>query len=95
VPYELLITVDKVKEDIDLFEIVKENVNYFKGDDDAAMKLLILYLSSELIKGEKSIYYPYFCISSEDYLKGWDSRCLQMIENRGLMKAINEQKESI
>jgi len=53
------------------------------------MRLLVLYISSELIKGEKSIYHPYFSISSEDYLKGWDSKCLQMIENRGLMKAIS------
>jgi len=51
VPYNLLITVDKVKEDMDLFEIVKDNVNYFKSDEDAALKLLILYVSSELIKG--------------------------------------------
>lgn len=95
VPYNLLITVDKVKEDIELYEIVKENVTFFKGEDDAAMKLLTLYLSSELLKGEKSTYYPYFCISSEDYLKGWDSKCLHMLENRGLMRTIREQKEKM
>lgn len=51
VPYNLLITVDKVKEDMDLFEIVKDNLNYFNRDDEAALKLLILFVSSELIRG--------------------------------------------
>lgn len=79
VPYNLLITVDKVKEDMDLFEIVKDNVNYFKTDDDAALKLLILYISTELIKGEKSFYYPYFAISTDEYLSGWGNKTILML----------------
>jgi hypothetical protein len=95
VPYNLLITIDKVKEDVDLFEIVKENIHFFKGDDESSTKLLVLYLATELIKGEKSIYHPYFSISAEEYLNGWDSKYLHMLENRSIMKFMKEQKECI
>jgi len=32
VPYNLLITIDKVKQEIELYEIVKENMQFFKSD---------------------------------------------------------------
>jgi len=95
VPYNLLITVDKVKEDMDLFEVVKDNVNYFKTDDDAALKLLILYVSSELIKGEKSFYYPYFSISTEEYLSGWSNKSILMLEHKTVIGCMKDQKEEM
>lgn len=88
----MLITVDKVKEDMDLFEIIKENVNYFKSDDDAALKLLILYVSSELVRGEKSFYYPYFAISSEEYLSSWGNKSILMIEQKNVISSMKDHK---
>jgi hypothetical protein len=70
-------------------------VHFFKSDDDAAMKLLILYISNELLKGEKSFYYPYFSISNDEFLNGWESKALHMLENRDLMKTLKEHKESM
>ena len=70
-------------------------MTFFKNDDDAAMKLLIMYISYELIKGEKSFYYPYFSISTEQFLSGWDSKSLQMLENRDLMKTLKDHKEGM
>lgn len=60
VPYDLLITVDKVKSVEELNVILKENPNLFKTEDDSVMRMLILYMSYELLKGEKSFYFPYF-----------------------------------
>jgi hypothetical protein len=60
VPYQLLITVDKVKENKDLNFIIMNYFTVFGKKDDFAMKILILYVVYELLKGEKSFYHPYF-----------------------------------
>lgn len=59
------------------------------------MKLLILYISWELLKGEKSFYHPYFSISADAFLSGWDSKALHILENRDLMKTIRDHRESM
>lgn len=92
VPYNMLITIDKVRETEELSQIIKENLNIFRSDDEAALKTLVLYMSYELLKGEKSFYYPYFAISNEEHLNGWSNWTLYMLEQRGVISSVKQQK---
>lgn len=45
VPYDLIITVDKVKEDKNLLEIINDNPNIFNHNEDAAFFVLTLFMT--------------------------------------------------
>jgi hypothetical protein len=62
VPYRLVITVEKVKEDEELGKIISENPNIFQINEEAAFSILTLFVCKELIKEKKSFYAPYFAI---------------------------------
>ncbi len=44
VPYDLIITVDKAKQDPDLLKIIQENPNLFKYSEESAFFILTLYM---------------------------------------------------
>lgn len=44
VPYDLIITVPKVKEDPELKKIIEENPNIFKFNDESAFFILTLFM---------------------------------------------------
>ena len=50
VPYDLIITVDKVKQNPELNKIIQENPNLFKIHNDSAFGILALYISYEMLK---------------------------------------------
>lgn len=58
--------------------------------------LLIFFVTHELIKGEKSFWYPYFEIAEDaDLPMLWPKKDLSLIEDMALRAAITEQKEDL
>ena len=64
---------DKVKSIPELNSIIINYFTVFGSKDDGAMKILVLFVMSELLKGEKSFYHPYFSICSGSYLNTWSN----------------------
>jgi hypothetical protein len=95
VPYQLLITVDKARENKDLNAIINNHLLAYGKKDDFVMKILILYVVNELIKGEKSFYHPYFSICTASYLSGWSNWTTYKVEHRGVMRGVKSMQEEI
>jgi hypothetical protein len=51
IPYDLFITVEKVRKHEELAKIIKDNPQIFKDEEDSHIKILVLFVSYELIKG--------------------------------------------
>lgn len=62
---------DKVLSVKILEQIVNENPDVFGVSEHAVMKMLILYVCHELLKGKESFYFPYFEICKDSYLEKW------------------------
>lgn len=71
VPYDLIITVPKVRQDAQLKKIIEENPSIFNFNSEAAFSVLILFVCRELILGKKSFYAPYFAIAENISLVNW------------------------
>lgn len=59
------------------------------------MKILILYIVSQLLKGEKSFYYPYFSICTSSYMSGWGNMKAYKVEHRGVTSGLKAMQEEI
>lgn len=54
----------------------------FGVNDSSVMKMLVLYVCYELLKGKESFYFPYFEICKENYLEKWSHWEMVVLENK-------------
>ena len=95
IPYSLLITVDKVRENKDLSSIIDHHFVSFGKKDDLVLKILVMYVVYEMLKGEQSFYHPYFAICASDYAGCWSNWTPYKLEHRGVMRDLKQLQESI
>ena len=93
VPYDLIITVDKVKAIPELLKIIEENPNLFKIHNESAFGILALYTCFELLKKDSSFYAPYFAVADDIKLTNWTHWDILAIENHDVAALIKKQKE--
>jgi hypothetical protein len=63
--------------------------------EHAVMKMLILFVCYELLKGKESFYHPYFEICKDSYLEKWTHWEMVALENKELMTSLKREKEEI
>ena len=95
IPYDLMITVDTVKNNEELAKIIKDNPNMFRLSQEAASKIIILFVCYELMKKGSSFYAPYFDIATDIFLSNWSHIEMVGIENPHIVRKLKEEKEAM
>ena len=62
--------------------IIEDNSVMFLRGADSATKILTLYVSVELLKGNDSFYAPYFEVESNSFLTKWNKKSKDLLENK-------------
>ncbi len=65
IPYDLLITLEKVHSQAELVKIIKAHPTMFLTGEHAAENTILLFVIVEMLKGEKSNYFHYFEIGRD------------------------------
>jgi hypothetical protein len=93
VPNKIIINDDKVMES-DIAFIIHRHKDVFDEHADSEYLRLIFFITYELCKGEKSMWYPYFGIAERSDLPAfWDEKELEVLEDELLKAEIMEYKE--
>ena len=93
VPNKIIINEDKVWAS-DIAFIIKRHSDVFDEHADAEYLRLIFFMTYELSKGEKSLWYPYFQIAQEaDLPCFWTPEELSFLEDELLKAEVMEYKE--
>jgi hypothetical protein len=59
------------------------------------LKILILYMCHEMIKGQGSFYHPYFAICTDLFLENWSHWEMTALEDKDLTNHLKSHKEEM